>query len=187
MTRRLAYIVSVALPGLLLAYSVSADVKNPVMAVGQQVFNATPGAPLITDANNQLASGQPATTYVGSSASINVATNAAYATMTGSTISPPLAGVYKVTCRGGTITHSTNNADTFLAVHVAGTIVSDSIVTSKSFIQGGVTPSLSIPNVLSTDTEVTITAAQAITCGWRTSAGTAVSPNSHSISISRVR
>lgn len=171
---------------LLLAQAAQADVKNPVAFIGQRVLGSTTGAPLTVDANNGLSSGEPTTTFVGVAGSTNVATNAAYATIASLTISPTFAGTYQVHCRTA-ITHATNNADTLMAVHVAGTIVNDSIVSVRAFIQGGVTPSLSVPMILYTNSEVTITAAQAITCGWRTSAGTVTAPNSRSIMISRVR
>lgn len=175
----------------LIAYSVSklayADIKNPVGFIGQTILGSTTGAPLTVDVNNGLVSGEPTTTFVGVAGSTSVATNAAYATINSLTITPTFAGTYQVHCRAGSVTHSTNNASALLAVHVAGTIVSDSIASVIPFIQGGVTPSLSVPMVLYTNSEVTITAGQAITCGWRTTAGTVVSPNSRSILVTRVR
>lgn len=180
---------SFALAFFLMAASsqlVPAGIKNRAVSIGQFIFNATPGAPLTVDVNGQLTSGEPATTYVSSTASTSVATSASYATISGSTITPTFAGTFQVECRTA-VTHTTNNADVLMAVHVAGTIVNDSIVSVRPFIQGGVTPSLSVPMCLFTNSEVTITVGQAISCEWRTSAGTAVAPNSHSILIRRVR
>lgn len=162
------------------------SVDNNIAFIGQLVKNSTIGAPLTVDANQQLISGLPTTTYVGVAGSTTVATSASYATMASLTITPAAAGTYQVSGRS-TVTHATNNADIFMAVHVAGTIVSDSISQARPFIQGGVTPSLSIPMILSTFTEVAITVGQAITIGWRTSAGTATSANSRAIMILRIR
>lgn len=154
---------------------------------GEVASNLTVGAPLYVDANGKVAAGGPTTTFVGAATNITVATNAAYATLTGLTISPTTAGTYQVHCRIGSIAHTTNNAQVLMAVHVAGTIVSDSIAVAVPFIQGGVTPSLAVPMSFYTNTETTITAGQAITCGWRTSAGTAQANNSRSIMINRIR
>lgn len=172
---------------VLFTLSAYADVKNPVAFIGQTVLGSTTGAPLTVDVNNGLVSGEPATTFVGASTNVTVATNAAYATITGLSITPTFAGTYQVHCRIGSIAHTTNNAQILMAVHVAGTIVSDSIALAIPFIQGGVTPSLAAPMSFYTNTETTITAGQAITCGWRTTAGTAQSNNSRSIMITRIR
>lgn len=155
--------------------------------IGKPVLGSTAGAPLIADANGLLASGIAATTFVSATTNITVATSAAYATMTGMSISPALAGTYQVHGRIGSAAHTTNNAQILIAIHVAGVIVSDSIAMSIPFIQGGVTPSLAVPMTMYTGTEVTITAGQAITLAWRTSAGTAQSNLSRSLMVTRVR
>lgn len=154
---------------------------------GEVASNLSAGSPLYVDANGKVAAGGPATTFVGVAGSTTVATSASYANMASLTITPTTAGTYQVHCRAGSVTHATNNASILLAVHVAGTIVSDSITSVIPFIQGGVTPSLSVPMVLYTNTETIITAGQAISCEWRTTAGTATSPNSRSILIQRIR
>lgn len=154
--------------------------------LGEVGSNLTLGSPLTVDANGKLSSGEPAGTFVGVAGTITVATNAAYATMTSLTLTPPFAGTYQVHCRTS-IAHTTNNAAVLMAVHVAGTIVADSVATGTPFIQGGVTPSLAVPMTLYSNTETTITAGQAITCGWRTSAGTASSTPTRSIMITRIR
>lgn len=153
--------------------------------IGQPVLGAVAGAPLIADANGLLSSGEISSTYVSATTNITVATSASYATMTGMTLSP-LPGTYQVHGRT-TVGHTTNNASILMAIHVAGTIVSDSIISIIPFIQGGVTPSLAVPMVAYTNTEVTITTGQAITLAWRTTAGTAQSNNSRSLMITRIR
>lgn len=154
--------------------------------IGKPVLGGTPGAPLIVDANGLLAAGQPTTTFTSSSSNITVATNAAYTTMTGMSISPPLAGTYQIHGRAN-VAHTTNNASILMAIHVAGTIVSNSIISVIPFIQGGVTPSLAVPMTVYTNSEVVITAGQAITLAWRTTAGTAQANNSYSLMITRIR
>lgn len=153
---------------------------------GEFASNLSAGAPLYVDANEKVVGGAPATTFVGVAGTITVATSASYATMTSLTISPTTAGTYQVHCRTS-IAHTTNNAAVLMAVHVAGTIVADSVATGTPFIQGGVTPSLAVPMTLYSNTETTITAGQAISCEWRTSAGTASSTPTRSIMINRIR
>lgn len=155
--------------------------------IGKPVLGSTTGAPLIADSNGLLASGIPTTTYVAFSTNITVATSASYATMTGLTISPSLAGTYQVHGRIGSVAHTTNNAQVLIAIHVAGTIVSESIALAIPFIQGGVTPSLAVPMPMYTFAEVTITAGQAITLAWRTSAGTAQANQSRALMLTRIR
>lgn len=162
------------------------SVWNPVAFVGQKILGAVFGAPVFADANGQLVTGQPTPTYVSAATNITIATNAAYATVTGMTLSP-LAGTYQVRGSIGSVAHTSNNAQVLIAIHVAGTIVSDSIALAIPFIQGGVTPSLAVPMPMSSVTEVTITAGQAITLEWRTSAGTAQANNSRSLMITRIR
>lgn len=171
--------------GLVISRSANADVRNPVGFIGQTILGSIEGAPLTVDSNFGLISGLPATTFVGVAGTITVATNAAYATLTSLTLSPS-AGTWQVHCRTS-IAHTTNNAAVLMAVHVAGTIVADSVATGTPFIQGGVTPSLAVPMVLYSNTETTITAGQAITCGWRTTAGTASATPTRSIMIHRIR
>lgn len=154
--------------------------------IGKPVLGSGVGAPLIADANGSLASGQIAATYVSATTNITVATNAAYATVTGMTLSP-LPGTYQVRGSIGSVAHTTNNAQVLIAIHVAGVIVSDSIAMGIPFIQGGVTPSLAVPMPMSSVTEVTITSGQAITLEWRTSAGTAQANLSRSLMITRIR
>lgn len=154
--------------------------------IGKPVLGATLGAPLIADANGLLSSGEISPTFVSATTNITVATSASYATVTGLTLSP-LAGTYQVRGRIGSAAHTTNNAQILIAIHVAGTIVSDSIAMGIPFIQGGVTPSLAVPMPMFTETEITITAGQAITLAWRTSAGTAQANLSRSLSITRIR
>lgn len=163
-----------------------ARVDNPIAFIGELVKNSTTGAPLTVDSNQQLSSGLPTTTFVGVAGTITVATNAAYTTMTSLTITPTFAGTYQVHCRTS-IAHTTNNAAILMAVHIAGTIVADSVATGTPFIQGGVTPSLAVPMTLYSNTETTITAGQAISCEWRTTAGTASSTPTRSLMISRIR
>lgn len=153
---------------------------------GETASNLTIGAPLYVDANGKVAAGGPTTTFVGVAGTITVATSASYATMTSLSISPTTPGTYQVHCRTS-IAHTTNNAAILMAVHVAGTIVADSVSTGTPFIQGGVTPSLAVPMVLYSNTETTITSGQAITCEWRTTAGTASSTPTRSIMINRIR
>lgn len=169
----------------LVSINLFAAVTNPVGFIGQAILGATEGGPLTVDSGGRLVSGLPVTSYVSVTGTTSAATSASYATMTSLTLSP-LAGTYQVHCRTS-VTHSTNNADILMAVHVAGVIVSDSISQARPFIQGGLTPSLSVPMNLCSNTEVTVTAGQAITCGWRTTAGTATSENSRSLMISRIR
>lgn len=171
---------------LLVALVAQARVENPIVFIGELVKNSTTGAPLSVDANLQLVSGLPATTFVGVASTITVATNAAYTNMTSLSITPTFAGTYQVHCRTS-IAHTTNNAAVLMAVHVAGTIVADSVATGTPFIQGGVTPSLAVPMVLYSNTETTITAGQTISCEWRTTAGTASSTPTRSIMINRIR
>lgn len=161
-------------------------INNPVAFIGEVVLGSTAGAPLYADSNGQLASGDSETTYVSATTNITVATSASYATMTGMTLSP-LPGTYQVHGRIGSIAHTTNNAQILIAIHVAGTIVSDSISIGTPFIQGGVTPSLPVLMPMYTHTEITITSGQAITLEWRTSAGTAQANNSRSLMITRIR
>lgn len=171
---------------LLLMTSVAyGNVKNPVGFIGQTILGAMEGEPLTVDSNFGLVSGLPTPTFVGVAGSTTVATSASYATLASLTISP-LAGTYQVHCRTS-IAHTTNNAAVLMAVHVAGTIVADSVATGTPFIQGGVTPSLAVPMTLYSNTETTITTGQAITCAWRTSAGTASSTPTRSIMIMRIR
>lgn len=153
---------------------------------GEVASNLTIGAPLSVDINGKLTSGLPTPTFVGVAGTITVATNAAYATMTSLTLSPVTAGTYQVHCRTS-IAHTTNNAAVLMAVFNNAVIVADSISTGTPFIQGGVTPSLAVPMVLYSNTETTISAGQAISCGWRTSAGTASSTPTRSIMITRIR
>lgn len=169
----------------LISFSSLAVVANPVGFIGQAILGATEGEPLTVDSGGQLVSGLPGTSYISATGSTSAATSASYATMTSLTLSP-LAGTYQVHCRTS-VTHSTNNADILMAVHVGGVIVSDSISQARPFIQGGLTPSLSVPMNLYSNTEVTINTGQSITCGWKTTAGTATSENSRSLMISRIR
>jgi len=162
------------------------SVWNPVAFVGQKILGAVAGTPVFSDSNGQLITGQPTPTFVSAATNITVATSASYATMTGMTLSPA-AGTYQVVGRIGSVAHTTNNAQILIAIHVAGTIVSDSIAEAIPFIQGGVTPSLAVPMPMYTATEVTITAGQAITLEWRTSAGTAQANLSRSLLITRIR
>lgn len=163
------------------------SVFNPIMFIGQKILGAIAGAPLFADSNGQLTAGMPATTYVSASTNITVATSASYATLTGLSITPTTPGTYQVHGRIGSVAHTTNNAQILIAIHVAGTIVSDSIALAIPFIQGGVTPSLAVPMTMYTSTEVTITSGQAITLEWRTSAGTAQANNSRALMVVRVR
>lgn len=174
------------LPFFLLNLAHAGFISESNIFSGEVASNLSSGAPVYVDANGKVAAGGPATTFVGVAGTITVATNAAYATMTSLSITPTTAGTYQVHCRTS-IAHTTNNAAVLMAVHVAGTIVADSVATGTPFIQGGVTPSLAVPMVLYSNTETTITAAQAITCGWRTSAGTASSTPTRSIMINRIR
>lgn len=162
------------------------SIYNPVAFIGEKILGAVAGAPLIADVNGQLASGQIAATFVSATTNVTVATSASYATVTGLTLSP-LAGTYQVRGSIGSVAHTSNNAQVLIAIHVAGTIVSDSIAMGIPFIQGGVTPSLAVPFPMSTVTEVTITTGQAITLAWRTSAGTAQANLSRSLMITRIR
>lgn len=162
-------------------------VFNPILFIGQKILGATAGAPLYADANDQLVVGAPTTTFISSTTNTTVATSASYAVINGMTITPGTAGTYQVHGRIGSIAHTTNNAQILIAIHVAGTIVSNSIAVAIPFIQGGVTPSLAVPMSMYTNTEVTITAGQAITLQWRTSAGTAQANNSYSLMLTRIR
>lgn len=154
--------------------------------IGKPVLGSTTGAPLVADANGLLSSGIATTTFVGVASTITIATNAAYTTMTSLTITPALTGTYQIHGRTS-IAHTTNNAAVLMAVHVNGVIVADSVATGTPFIQGGVTPSLAVPMVLYCNTEAVVTGGQAITIGWRTTAGTASSTPTRSIMITRIR
>lgn len=164
-------------------------VLNSILFIGEKILGATAGfgAPLYSSTAGALIEGNPDTTFVSATTNITVATSASYATMTSMTLTPTTAGTYQVHGRIGSIAHTTNNAQILIAIHVAGTIVSDSISVAIPFIQGGVTPSLAVPMTMYTNTEVTITAGQAITLAWRTSAGTAQSNNSRSLMVTRIR
>lgn len=159
-------------------------VFNFLLFIGQKISGTfSPGAPLFIDANGQLVSGQPGTTFVSGTTNITTASTT-YVTVTGMTLSP-LAGTYQVHGRIGSVAHTTNNAQVFLAIAVAGTAVGNSIDMGIPFIQGGVTPSLAEPWPMVTHTEITITTGQAITLAWRTSAGTAQANLSYSLMITR--
>lgn len=169
---------------LLTSVNTFADVKNPVAFIGQFVLGSDVSEPLFTDANNALVSGEPGTTYFQNTNSITTASTT-YVNMT-DLVSGSLTGTYQVQCRTS-VTHATNNADIFIAVGLATANVANTIAQARPFIQGGVTPSLSVPMTLATFGEVTA-AAQAISCMWRTTAGTATSPaNSRAMMLRRVR
>lgn len=178
------------IPSLFLLFTASLAQANFVternIFNGEVASNLSLGAPLYVDANGKIAAGGPATTFVGVAGTITVATSASYATMTSLSITPTTVGTYQVHCRTS-IAHTTNNAAVLMAVHVAGTIVADSVATGTPFIQGGVTPSLAVPMTLYSNTETTITAGQAISCEWRTTAGTASSTPTRSLMINRIR
>lgn len=159
-------------------------VDNKSAFIGQAILGATPSAPLFSDANNQLVSGENITTYYSAATTITVATNAAFADMTG-LVTPALTGTFQVWCRT-TVTHTTNNADVFMSVGIASTEQASSRAQARPFIQGGVTPSLPVPMILETFHEVTVTA-QTISAMWRTTAGTASSVNSRAMLIKRIR
>lgn len=161
------------------------SIRNPVMFIGEKIFNAVAGAPLFADANGQLITGDPNTTFVSGTTNITT-TSTTYVTVTGMTLSPAV-GTYHVWGRIGSAAHTTNNAQVFLAIAVAGTAVTSTISMGIPFIQGGVTPSLAEPWPMVTFGEITITSGQAITLAWRTSAGTAQANLSYSLMLMRIR
>lgn len=163
--------------------SALARINNPLIFIGESVRGGTAGDPLFIDANNLVTSGEPTTTYFKNTTTLTT-TSTTFVNMT-DLVTGSLTGTYQVWCRTS-VTHTTNNADIFMAVGVATTNVADSISQARPFIQGGVTPSLGVPMVLDTFSEVVVSA-QVISCMWRTSAGTATSTNSHGMIVRRVR
>lgn len=168
---------------ILLCLNGSANVSNPVGFIGQKILGSDAGEPLFVDANNGLITGEPVTTFFQNTNTITTLSTT-YVNMT-DLVTGSLTGTYQVFCRTS-VTHATNNADVFVAVGLATANVANSITQGRPFIQGGVTPSLAVPMTLVTFSEVTA-AAQALSCMWRTTAGTASSVNSRGMIIKRIR
>lgn len=156
------------LPLFLLFYgtTVIADVKNPVMFIGEAVLGDTPGAPLSTDANSQLISGI-SNTEVSATADATTASTTDVV-MTGMTITP-VAGNYLVnfsTC----VDHSAQSVAVVVSLYSGGTRKLDTVRSPVPRFNGvganTLTPCLSINSV------VTVNGSQAIAIEWKVASGT---------------
>lgn len=119
-------------------------------------------------------------TTEASVATTTTTTSATDVLMNSMTITPP-AGTY-LAMFSSTL-ESSNNSSTIFASIYAGGVKNNN---SERFTQPRVNAFLDIPNVLSTQAEVTVNGAQAIEVRWRRTAGTATA-NARSLNLTRIR
>lgn len=160
---------------LLSSSLVEAQVNNPSTFVGQRIFGATSGAPIYVSSGGTIASGMQITSFVSSSTTIT-RNAAAQVLMTDMTLSPPFTGTFKATC-DSTFTHNTSAATITVTIYSNGAQVGISKTFTPTFASGaGLGAGTSnIPIPVTWNSELTLTAGQAVECRWGTSTGTASS------------
>lgn len=142
-------------------------IQNPVAFIGEFVLGATDGAPLIADANGQLASGINAI-EVSATADTTTTSNTP-ATLNTMSITAS-AGTYLVVFSASTTSNGTNCTQTF-ALYNNGTIKSDSSRTIQPY-DGGTLAAATAVGAVAINALVTVTAG-AVEIRWSTSGGTA--------------
>lgn len=139
------------------------------LTIGDAVFLATSGAPLIVDTNALLASGVLTSESVATSNATTTSTSDIL--MTGMTLTPA-SGTYMAVFNGS-IGFSTGNQNVIASLYVGGTQQTETVRTVNPGNATGLTTSWT-PGTLHigvTDI-VTVNGSQAIEIRWRTSSGT---------------
>lgn len=146
----------------------SSGITNPIIFIGEVVKGDTPGAPLSTDANHQLASGIPSPEV---SATADTTTTSATYVLMDSMTTTPVAGTYMVWF-STTVEHSNQSVPVNVALHVGGTIIQHterSPVTRPNAVGANACASCVPINA-----KVAVNGSQAIEVRWnRATAGTA--------------
>lgn len=148
------------------------SIINPSIFQGEQSFGTTPGAPLSTDANNQVISG--ITNQEISSVTSQNAGTGADALMTGMTVTP-VSGTYLVIFSTD-LNSGSAGAVASASFYVGGTQNGVSQRKVQPFA-GGTLTSGSQRIMLGLNAILTVNGSQAIEVRWSASAGTITSAN----------
>lgn len=156
-----------------------ADVQNPVMFIGEQILNATVGAPLSADANGQLVSG---ITNAQFSATADTTTTSTTDVLINTMTTTPVAGTYLIifsTC----VDHSAQSVAVVVSLYIGGTLQTESVRSPvprfNALGANSLTPCVTIQGI-----EV-VNGSQAIEARWKTASGTATA-HQRTLSIMRV-
>lgn len=142
-------------------------IHNPVAFIGEVVFNATPGVPLVADSNSQLASGLSAIEVSDTAnATTTSGTPAVLTTMT-ITATP---GTYLVWFSASTTSNGTNCTQTF-GLYNNGSLKADSARTIQPY-DGGTLAAATAVGSVAINAIVTVIAG-AVDIRWSTAGGTA--------------
>lgn len=157
-------------------------IRNPVAFIGQAVLGATAGAPLSTDANDQLISG---ITSAEITATASTTTTSTTDVLINSMTTTPVAGTY-VVFFNTTLQSNANNVNIFVSIYAGGAQAIGSEMSGTPQLQGGLTPSLNVNVPIFTSNTVTVNGAQAIEARWRVSAAGTATALSRTLQIIRI-
>lgn len=159
----------IAIVLILSSLSAYADVRNPVVFVGERFLNGITGTPVSTDVNNGLQSGLSSDEV--SATTTTTTTSTTDVLMNSMTIRPG-AGTYLV-WYSTTVTCPSLGATVTSSLYVNGS----QLARTERHFQVSVTGALGLggnsDGVLAGQTKVTIAANQDLEVRWRTSTGTA--------------
>lgn len=142
-------------------------IQNPVAFIGEYVLGATTGAPLMADANGQLASGINAIEV--SATADATTTSGTAALLTGMTVTPN-PGTYMVWFSASSVSNGTNCTVTF-GMYNNGTLVPQSSRTSQPY-DGGTLAAATATAGVAINGLITVTTGT-VEIHWSTSGGTA--------------
>lgn len=153
---------------LLLTPSIaSADLKNPLVFIGEVANGAVAGAPLKVDTAGKLSSG---ISFTEVSATANVTTTSATDVLMTTMTATPAAGTYLVLFSTWCI-HSNGNATISVSFYNNGAQVTNTAMTLIPFV--GALSAITQDMPLSINAVLVATGAGAIQVEWHTSTGTA--------------
>lgn len=143
------------------------SIRNPSIFQGEQSFGTTAGAPLSTDANNQVISGITNTEVFATADATTTSTTDVL--MTSMTITP-VSGDYLVWFSGG-VDHSNQSVAVVVSIYSGGTLKTDSVRSPVPRFNG--VGANTLTPICATQGKVTVNGAQAIEIRWKTASGTA--------------